>query len=54
MIFKKAETQAEKDKLKEIPDADFIAIGHDPLDYELDFDSFRQHEQEVKLYLEAN
>lgn len=54
MTFKKAETEIEKEKLKEIPDTDFLAIGHDPRDYELDYDSFKEHERLVKEYLRAN
>ena len=54
MKFKKAETEAEKEKLKEIPKEDFEKIGHEFDDYELDYDSFKQHEKEVKEYLEAN
>ncbi len=54
MHFKRAETEAEKEKLKEIPDEDFWFIGHEPDDYELDYDSFKQHEIEVKEYLIAN
>ena len=54
MHFKRAETEAEKDKLKDISNEDFWTIGHEPDDYEMDYDSFKQHEIEVKEYLMAN
>ena len=54
MKFKRAETQEEKDKLKEIPDEDFRFIGHEPDDYEMDYDSFKQHEKEIKEYFRNN
>ena len=54
MPFKRAETEEEKEKLKEISNEDFWTIGHEPDDYEMDYDSFKQHEIEVKEYLIAN
>ena len=54
MIFKKAETQSERVRLKTISKEDFESIGYKFDDYELDHDSFKQHEKEVKEYLGAN
>ena len=54
MEFRKAETESEIEKLKEITKKNFDAIGHKFDDYELNYDSFKKHEKEVKEYLEAN
>ena len=52
MRFKEAKTKAQKLKLKQISKERFEEIGHKEDDYELDYDSFVQHEKDIKKYQE--
>ena len=54
MIFKPAMTEVKKEELLLIPKEDFEKMEHKFDDYELDYDSFKQREKEVKEYLEVN
>jgi len=47
-------TELEKEELKDLEDARFFEIGHEPTDYEMSKAEFIEHEKKIQEYLKAN